>query len=311
MTQEERTTKPQTLSPNTFSARPNQDAPMPIWWATGASTRGAAHVRGGLPNQDAISWRKCQETILIALADGHGSPRYVRSHQGAKLAVQMTVDELERFYLAHQDPAALKRLAEEQLPRTLVRCWQDLVAEKLAQSPLTESETSALARHLADANLESLQERPQRIFGATLLAGIIAPTFALYLQLGDGDIVTVDAQGIPARLPLAPDERLVANQTTSLAGPQAWQDMRVYFQPFVQEPPALILFATDGYANSYQDEAGFLTAAADFHAMLHDHNPGYVRRHLRSWLTQTSELGSGDDITVGIVAHLPPLLAAK
>jgi hypothetical protein len=287
----------------------------------GASARGASHVRAGRPNQDAIDWRVGPDLILLSLADGHGSTRYVRSHQGAKLAVQIALEQLGQFLRTPQDPeasapnrvgdATLKRRAEEQLPRTLVRAWQDAVAEQLARVPLTEQELNTLERLMPDKERRALAEFPQRVFGATLLAGAVTEDFALFLQLGDGDIVTVDATGEPSRLPIAPDERLIANQTTSLAGPRAWQDLRVYFHPFVQQPPSLLLFATDGYANSFQDPDGLLAAAADLHALFGAGRAGFIRRNLPRWLAETSELGSGDDITVGLIAMQQPMRDEK
>ncbi|MEX1018261.1 MAG: PP2C family serine/threonine-protein phosphatase [Litorilinea sp.] len=273
------------------------------WWAIGASARGASHVRGDRPNQDALAWRTHGDAVLLALADGHGSARYIRSHQGAKIAVQVALTQLEQFLQQHHNPATLKRRAEEQLPRTLVRAWQDAVAAQLVRVPLSQAETDTLARIMSTDEQAALAARPQRIFGATLLAAIVTPTFGLFLQLGDGDILTVEADGTVARLPLVEDARLFANQTTSLAGTRAWQDMRVHFQPFVRTAPALILFATDGYGNSFQDESGLFAAAADLHTLLHSQGRPYIRRHLKSWLVQTSELGSGDDISVGLIAR--------
>jgi hypothetical protein len=292
-------TKPQT------NASPKEA----VWLITGASARGASKVRAKRPNQDALGWHYVPElapaTAIIAVADGHGSARYLRSHQGAKLAVQMALRELPRFLDENRqhDLATLKRNAEEQLPRTLVRSWQDAVAGQLERDPLSPEEDARLAQLFSPEDYAQLPSRPQRIFGTTLLCAILTLEHALFLQLGDGDIVTVDAQGVPARPPLRHDARLFANQTTSLAGVQAWHDMRVYFQPFLQGPPALTLLATDGYANSFVDDAGFLSAAADFHTLIAEGRSAYLRRHLAGWLAETSELGSGDDTTVCLTAH--------
>jgi hypothetical protein len=40
------------------------------------------------------------------------------------------------------------------------------------------------------------------------------------------------------------------------------------FQVLVETPPALILLATDGYANSFPDEAGFLKVGSDLLGMI-------------------------------------------
>ena len=55
---------------------------------------------------------------------------------------------------------------------------------------------------------------PELAYGATLLAAAATDRVLLYLQLGDGEILSVTAQGTTTR-PLPPDDRLIANQTTS------------------------------------------------------------------------------------------------
>jgi serine/threonine protein phosphatase PrpC len=63
----------------------------------------------------------------------------------------------------------------------------------------------------------------------------------------------------------------------------------------------MILLSTDGYANSFKDDSGFLKAARDIWEILRFDGKDYVQKHLEEWLNETSEGGSGDDITVGLV----------
>lgn len=65
--------------------------------------------------------------------------------------------------------------------------------------------------------------------------------------------------------------------------------------------PELALIATDGYANSFRDEANFLQVGADFHRLLQTEGAEYIAQHLESWLQEASHAGSGDDITVGLM----------
>jgi hypothetical protein len=64
------------------------------------------------------------------------------------------------------------------------------------------------ARRLVEAN-------PHLAYGATSLSFLLTPTYALYLQLGDGEMVTVSESGKIGH-PLPEDSRLLANETTSL-----------------------------------------------------------------------------------------------
>ena len=62
--------------------------------------------------------------------------------------------------------------------------------------------------------------------------------------------------------------------------------------------PALVLLSTDGYANSFRDDGGFLQIGGDVLQILREDGIEGVERNLTSWLSEASELGSGDDITL-------------
>ncbi|MBK1701306.1 protein phosphatase 2C domain-containing protein [Thiococcus pfennigii] len=269
------------------------------WRTLTASVCGAAHRRRGLPNQDAVRVTRCPDhaPLILALADGHGSAHCFRSRCGARLAVG--VAHLARSQL--HEPVGLsgvRRWAEEQLPRELVREWRRRVERHLAREPFTTDELDALDT----AGRRTLAANPFVAYGTTLLMVIVAPAFILYLQLGDGDILTVAASGAIER-PIAQDPRLIANETTSLCSPQAWDEMRVTFQALAGAPPGLILAATDGYANSFRDEAGFRQVAHDLWEMIRGGDWAGIERGLPDWLHEATEQGSGDDITVGLLAE--------
>lgn len=271
------------------------------WRVVGSSVRGAVHERAARPNQDAIAWRQATgpgDVTALAVADGHGASRYMRSHRGAKLAVTLATEMLGDFGREHPGPrrlAAIADLAIEQVPRTLVRAWQAAVRDDLAEHPFSASEQAAWAALKTERTAEN---DPVRAYGATVLATLITPHYFFLLQLGDGDILVVDAAGLVGRPPLPRDPRLIANQTTSLCSPAAWRDIRTYFQPLTTRPPTLIMLATDGYANSFADEEGFVSTAGDFLAAIHSQGLRRTRNQLPRWLHATSLQGSGDDITV-------------
>jgi hypothetical protein len=268
-----------------FNTIPNQ------WQVAGQSVRGAVHERNGLPNQDAIHWLPDSglgSSIVLAVADGHGSARYSRSHIGARLAVESSTQLVEEFLNSQTDAGHLsliKDTTEEWLPRALVRKWVELVVEHLNSDPLEESEQSVVA------------------YGATLLVAAVTEQFALYLQLGDGEILTVSESGEVTR-PLTRDDRLFGNETTSLCAPEAWRDFRVSFQPFVQSPPALILLSTDGYPNSFRDESGFFKVGSDILNMIRENGLTFINDNLSGWLSDSTLAGSGDDVTLGILCSI-------
>ena len=157
--------------------RPVAAVTPPDWRTLKASVRGAAHVRAGLPNQDAARVARFPDgrSLLAALADGHGSPKSFRSQRGARSAVAVA-QQVCGHLLQWDRPSQVKRWAEEQWPVELVRCWRARVEKALQRQPFTAAELESLdaaARRQVEAN-------PALAYGTTLLAVVVAPTFILY-----------------------------------------------------------------------------------------------------------------------------------
>jgi serine/threonine protein phosphatase PrpC len=293
--------------------KPGRPRDEPSWRVIGKSVQGASHVRGRIPNQDAIRWFPSagnQLPLALAVADGHGSAKHVRSKQGADLAVQETTAVLSEWLdgLAEDDRrlAEAKSIATEKLPAEIEKRWKKAVEHHLQENPLSaeEAATGGIAG-MADNGAPSGDEDPYSLYGATLLAVAVTPQFILYLQLGDGDILVVSRVGEVGRA-IERDERLIANQTTSLCQSDAKDQFRVRLQPCV-EMPALVIVSTDGYSNSYQADEDFLQIGPDILRFMRDEGADALEAALEGWLDDTSRNGSGDDITVGIIANLQAL----
>ena len=269
------------------------------WQVVGQTVRGAAHERNGLPNQDAICWLPASgrgSSAVLAVADGHGSPRYPRSHAGARIAVETAAGLIDDFLRSQNNVdnlSLIKDATQEWLPRALVRNWAAAVAEDLHKEPLTETELFLLGGGAAS-------RESSIAYGATLLVAAVNDRYACYLQLGDGEILTVSDRGDVTR-PLSKDDRLFGNETTSLCANEAWRDFRVHFQPLTQSPPALVLLSTDGYPNSFRDESGFLKVGSDILNMVQENGVASVKDQLAGWLRDSTRAGSGDDVTLGII----------
>ncbi len=284
-----------------------------MWRVIGESVRGAAHVRTGLPNQDAIGWTPESGIglpLILTISDGHGSASYFRSDVGARLAVNAAVEVIRDFLenlASSLDLTAAKRWSKEKLPREIVQRWRNKVADHISAAPLIEKDLHQLEEEKGTKARRQVTLTPVRAYGATLLAVAVTESFILYLQLGDGDIVLVSEAMDVSHAPLPADERLLANETTSLCLRNAWRDFRTYFQVITASPPALILVSTDGYGNSFRDEEGFLKAGFDFLERIRSNGPDEVSGNLERWLSMTTERGSGDDITVGLLYRMESL----
>ena len=272
------------------------------WQVLSASVPGAIHERHGERNQDALSWWSSEgdrPLAVLCVADGHGGSEYTRSHIGACHAVtqaqRLLVGEVIPLF---QDESNLPNLAQfnrhlmQQLPKLLVSLWRESVVKHATDNPVQEDERPAQS------------EAPvERLYGATLLAALLAPEFHLYIQLGDGDILTISADGEITRPPFEVDSHSFANHTTSLCSKEAWRFVRIHFQPIVERPPVFVMLATDGYSNSFAEDADFKQVAKDLYTTIQQDGPSAVAGHLRGWLKATSEGGSGDDISAIIAAN--------
>jgi serine/threonine protein phosphatase PrpC len=280
----------------------------PTWYIIGRSVRGASHQRSGMPNQDAIQFASIPEsqTAILAISDGHGSERYFRSHLGSQYAVEIAVAEMRQFVheVAVKDVSGIRQLAKG-LPKRIVTKWREKVIAHLDALPFfTEEEWEHFNN---GSSLPTLERNPTAPYGATLLAVLVTEKFIYCLQLGDGDIVFVRANGKPVK-PIEDDKRLLANYTTSLCTSTAVQDFRQKFYQRENTPPTLITLSTDGYANSFTTYQGFLKVGTDILKMLHEENGlSKVEESLPEWLASATNEGSGDDITYGAICYLPAL----
>ncbi len=289
------------------------DGHKPEWRIVGASVRGASHLRSGLPNQDAIRWLPESGDslpLVLAVSDGHGSAKCFRSDVGSRLAVETATKIVQEFLdtlSGSLSLSAIKRWVEENMPREIARRWRNTVADHLSASPLTSAELDKLEAQRDAEKRRQIVMEPVLAYGATLLVVVMTDAFIFYLQLGDGDILTVSEAGQVNPAPLPGDERLFANETTSLCGRDAWREFRTHFQVISGALPALILVSSDGYGNSFRDHAGFLQVGADFLDMMREDGVDAINEGLETWLTEASQQGSGDDVTLGIICRMDAL----
>ena len=182
------------------------------WQVVSASVRGAAHERNDAPNQDALSWWTAEGNkplAVLCVADGHGGSEYTRSHIGARRAVKeaqmlLVFEVLPRILEggALMDLAQFKRHLNQQLPKDLVKRWRASVYEHATDNPIPKDETLCSDREEIAHSAAAKTDTPvEQLYGATLLAVLLSPELHLYIQLGDGDILTVSQEGEVARPP--------------------------------------------------------------------------------------------------------------
>lgn len=296
----------------------NKQKQEPMWQIVGCSVRGASHERTGLPNQDAIGgWVEGKGRlpvedgllasegmpVVVAVSDGHGSGKCFRSDIGSQFAVEAAETEIRQMLQQPGDHLTIKKQAEEALPSLLVKAWREKMEAHLAKEPFSQEEQERVRQKEGEKAWETILRHPALAYGATLLAVGIRDDTVLYVQLGDGDILQVDTAGKEVQRPLGRDERLIANETTSLCIPAAHKEVRVkaLLLSGTEDPPSLILLSTDGYSNSFASDDGFLQTGIDYLQMIREQGIAAVKNELTEILGSTSRDGSGDDITLGIL----------
>ncbi len=271
------------------------------WQYIGHSILGATHERTGMGNQDALNSSLLEDgkILCIAVSDGHGGSKYFRSKDGAEIAVRVAVETLTQVYKEMKDFSSVKRILEEQLPKMLIQKWVKNVKEHLNENRISEAEWDILKAREGEVATDVVKRDERLAYGATLLTVLLTDSYAIYLQLGDGDILIVPKDGEVLR-PFPKDDRLIANETTSLCSPNAWCDFQHSFQVFVDRPPALIAISSDGYANSFPNETEFKKVGTDLLAMVRQRGLKNIGDELKAWLNEASKKGSGDDITIAL-----------
>lgn len=260
---------------------------MVTWQVLTESVRGASHHRNGLPNQDATGYFQAiagELPLIVAVADGHGSKRCTHSHLGAQFAVAAAIESVQKVFSVGNLTLPQIRTLSETLPKTISYCWRDKVDAYIndhfrIEAPLKNS------RYLA--------------FGTTLLVICVLKECTLYWQIGDGDIAVINADN-SVLTPIPHDARLLGNDTTSLCSKKPWDDFRYAFLPLAEAPKTIFL-TSDGYKNSFKQTEGFYQALTDITDFINTDGVDGVKQELAGWLNDTSEEGSGDDISLAVI----------
>lgn len=258
----------------------------------GKCVRGASHRRKNTECQDSMKKLHLSDnTVIIAVADGHGSSACPYSKSGSLMAVNTfcrVMYDLHEAYL--NAPDSLKtffnREGEVFFAQTIEREWKKRVlqAHSGSKREIPYDEEGGKDR---DAIFKQ--------YGTTLLGVYIAQDYVFTFQLGDGDIMFINET---TALPVGDAEKILGIETHSLCKKNAWKSAcsGVFELGEVKMPCALML-STDGFSNSFVNNEEFEKSCRGYFDLMQEHGTHVVELHLRQWLAETSENGCGDDIT--------------
>lgn len=256
------------------------------WQAAGFSVRGARHVLDGGPCQDAMHIVETEDIVILAAADGHGDQKHYRSDEGAKIAVEVATELLTILLLdllkeEERRPHDIERSLRYHLPRRISWEWNRRVKERAGLG------------NDGDWHQDLVQ------FGSTIMAVAITPKFGLFIQLGDGDIMLLNADG-SANLIFDADEEMYGSLTHSLCQPNIALHTQICCRSW--QEPHMVLLSTDGLRDSLQgDEEAYIQVGRWLSQRLESEGWNKVIDGLPSWLEEISRRGNGDDTTLVVV----------
>ena len=262
--------------------------------------KGATHVRNQMPCQDNKKIIKISDEItIIALADGHGSSKCPRSDRGSMIAVNSFYHIMKKYLEIYgEDEEGLSHLITFLNREGDVRFAQDVCEEWQARVKQSFYKNKVEGMTNEDGSIK--WPLVFSLYGTTLLGMLITDSFVFSFQIGDGDISAVTKDAVE---PLVEPEKFLGTETHSLSKPDAWRKAvaSVHRLELDSQEPYMYMLSTDGFANSYTSDKEYQKTCIDYLKMLQEYGIDVVQANLKKWLTETSELGCGDDITVVMV----------
>lgn len=265
----------------------------------GESVKGATHLRNGMPLQDSYKIEKVSDDVLIiSVADGHGSEKCPRSKNGSQIAVNVFCKVMKEYWQKYEEQPEslitwLNREGDLRFAQGVCEEWQRRVRKSFNDS---KSEKPL------DEDGKTNWKEVYKLYGTTLLGLMITPAYIFAFQLGDGDIQLINQNGVSSVVEV---EKILGTETHSISKIDAWRKaISVVRRREISEGlPYMYMLSTDGFANSYLTEEDFAKTCREYLEMIREHGFQEVCSNLKNWLSETSELGCGDDITV-VMAYL-------
>jgi len=275
----------------------------------GNSVRGASHIQHNIERQDSFLiidgihktnrknkyYDQIPENVkVIAVADGHGSDACPYSKNGSQIAANIFCDIMAEYAVKYKDDIYMlynkfsQEVETERIAKSIVKFWE----ERVLQMHQREGRNIVYKDdNIPDANAI------WKMYGSTLLGMMITEKFIFALQLGDGDINYVDENGVS---PVIEGDKILGVETHSISKPSSWKKVltKVISIENTIDKPCMYVLSTDGFVNSHSSEEEFHKTCLDYLSMIQQHGPETVDVNIPAWLSETSEKGCGDDITV-------------
>lgn len=256
---------------------------------------GASHIRKDKVCQD-FTGSYCDELMkVVAVADGHGSDKYIRSDRGAKFAVESALSNIKQFV---EDSSSFENLNDElmsqlmeQVGKSIISSWNDKVNENLIQNPLNDDEMNILVNNSKNELIA------ERMYGTTLIAIALTKNYWFGLHIGDGKCVVLNEDGSFTQ-PIPWDDKCFLNTTTSMCDEDALSEFRYFIS---EKLPIAIFINSDGVDDSYPIFENEKYLSKVYGAILKtfmDNGMDSGLDEVSNFLKILTDKGSGDDVSI-------------
>lgn len=249
--------------------------------------RGASHIQTGKPCQDYISgkilrYKDGSETLLLAIADGHGAELHDRSEAGSKAAVHCALDVLTSIV---KENLALPGLQ-------VLNLIQNQFAFRVKERWVEETQQDAIKQGDTGYNVVR--------YGTTLMIAVKVENLLLIGKLGDGNAV-VGYKG-QTRILWEDEEADRSRYTNSLC----MTDSSQRFEWVAMDGVDRLMVSTDGLVNAIAEYGQLPIIMNYFVDMSREQDDNQTKTNLQAFLEACTSAGCGDDITVGVVDFAYP-----
>lgn len=286
------------------------------------SVQGSNHIAWGRPCEDASgSYANPEKHYYVAaVSDGHGADECYRADKGSKIAVEIAMKNLQelaekmtrtpeqeaRFYQDILGSARYQQMTMRHLTDVIHAEWVDRVREDLRTNIPTAEELAPLQKKKDYAQ----SDRPEQVYGCTLMAALWMQKCLLLIHQGDGrcDVFYTDGT---VNQPIPWDSRCVGTQTTSLCDDDAEPSFRSCVIDFQKKPVMACYLGCDGVEDAYRDSEEDMAGVHTFYKGLTyevaHRTPEQLDAYLEEMLPKFScaglynMSGSGDDVSVAAI----------
>ena len=272
---------------------------------------GAFHVKSGIVCQDYSMSCDNLKYSFVAVADGHGSPQYIRTDRGARLAVESACECVEEF-MDLLDGAEMLMSVEKKrrkmfllLWRNIVSLWYDRITNDYINYPFIEDELNKIPEELSEYKNYYKNGNFLVAYGTTLEFFVVSKEFAFGVQIGDGKCVIVADDG-SAYSPIADDPLCNGNITSSMCQDDAVNSARFCYFEKNAIPPAVFI-GTDGVDKSCWNDEQLYDLYRKIAISFAEKGFEMANKEIENLLPEISINGVGDDISCAGIINMNAL----